>query len=247
MVVDPTRTHAFASAAELEHWLRQNHEREPELWLKLHKKTSGLPTVSPTEAVQVALCWGWIDGIRKSFDEQSFLQRFTPRRQKSIWSQINREHVARLISEGRMQPAGMAHIDAAKANGRWQAAYPPSSTLVLPADLLSAIEADSKALATFERLNKQNRFALAFRLNNLRTVAGRSRKIESFVQMLARGETIHPSPDRTGASGTAPATTRKKKKKALRASTEKPTTSRARPSTTAKASKRSRRPSSSTR
>jgi uncharacterized protein YdeI (YjbR/CyaY-like superfamily) len=212
MVVDPQRTHAFVSAADFEGWLRRNHDREPELWLKLHKKTSGLPTVSQTEAVQVALCWGWIDGIRKSFDEHSFLQRFTPRRPKSIWSQINREHVARLVSEGRMQPCGMAHIDAAKADGRWQAAYAPSSTLVLPADLLAAIEAEPNALATFERLNKQNRYALAFRLNNLRTVAGRSRKIESFVQKLARGETFHPSPEPKSAArqGTPPSTARKK-------------------------------------
>jgi uncharacterized protein YdeI (YjbR/CyaY-like superfamily) len=238
MVVDPERTRAFASAAEFESWLRKHHEREPEIWLKLHKKGSGLPTVTQTEAVQVALCWGWIDGLRKSFDAQSFLQRFTPRRPKSIWSQINRDHVARLVSEGRMQPSGMAHIDAAKANGRWQAAYAPSSTLVLPADLLIAIEANPQALATFEQLNKQNRFALGFRLNNLRTVAGRSRKIESFVQMLARGEVIHASPEpKSVASKVAPRSTAKKKSPSQRGATS--ATPRARPASAARASKRS--------
>jgi uncharacterized protein YdeI (YjbR/CyaY-like superfamily) len=236
VVVDPARTRAFASVADFERWLGQNHDREPELWLKLHKKTSGLPSISYTEAVQVALCWGWIDGLRKAFDEQSFVQRFTPRRSKSVWSQINREHVARLVSEGRMQPSGRVHVEAAKADGRWQAAYAPSSTLVLPRDLISAIESDPKALNTFERLNKQNRYALGFRVNNLRTAAGRSRAIEKFVQMLARGETIHPNPERASASrAAAPATPAKKKQKTAR----EPTTPRARPAPPGKASKRS--------
>src|SRR5882757_6341442 len=113
----------YRNEAALASWMKANHARETELWLKIHKKASGLPTVTPAEALDVALCWGWIDAIRKSFDEHSFLQRYTPRRPRSIWSQINRDNVARLIKAGRMTPYGQQQIDAAKADGRWDAAY----------------------------------------------------------------------------------------------------------------------------
>ena len=172
-----------------------NHAREDELWLKVHKKDSGLPSVTVAQALDVALCWGWIDGIRKSFDERSFLQRYTPRRERSMWSQINRDHVARLTKAGRMTEHGQRQVDAAKADGRWDAAYAPirsASTGTVPPDLRAAIDANPRALKTFARLGRVNLFALTFRTNNMKTPAGRAKKIATLVAMLARGETIVP-------------------------------------------------------
>jgi uncharacterized protein YdeI (YjbR/CyaY-like superfamily) len=173
--------------------MKANHSRESEIWLKIPKKSSALPTVTLAQALDVVLCWGWIDGIRKSFDEQSFLQRYTPRRARSIWSQINRDHVARLIAAGRMTPHGQRQVDAAKADGRWDAAYAPirsASRATIPADLRAAIEANPRARQTFRTLSRQNLFALTFRTNNMKTPAGRAKKIAALVAMLARGETI---------------------------------------------------------
>src|SRR5512147_1542013 len=170
--------------------MRSHHSRATELWIKIHKKDSGLPSVTAPEALDVMLCWGWIDGLRKGFDDKSFLQRYTPRRAKSIWSQVNREHVARLKKAGRMTPHGQAQIDAAKRDGRWARAYAPiraTSADKLPPDLLKAIRANAKARATFRRLSRMNLFALAFRTNNMKTAAGRARKIVTLVAMLARG------------------------------------------------------------
>jgi uncharacterized protein YdeI (YjbR/CyaY-like superfamily) len=185
----------FRSEAALEKWIRANHSRETELWLRIYKKDSGEKTVTHAQALDIALCWGWIDGIRKGFDERSFLQRFTPRRPKSIWSQVNREHVARLSAAGRMTPHGQRQIDAAKADGRWDAAYAPMRTAshaTIPDDLRAAIESNAKARKTFETLGRTNLFALTFRTNNMKTPAGRARKITQLVEMLARGETIVP-------------------------------------------------------
>jgi uncharacterized protein YdeI (YjbR/CyaY-like superfamily) len=192
VVPRPDRIRAFPNAAAWEAWLAEHHGSEPELWLRIFKKGNGTPTVTYAEALDVALCWGWIDGIRKSWDEASFLQRFTPRQPRSIWSQVNRDHVSRLIAEGRMTEHGLRQVEAAKADGRWDAAYASPSKMDIPADLMAAIAADPAALATFEGLSKTNRFALAFRLANLRTPAGRARKIAEFVAMLARGEAIYP-------------------------------------------------------
>jgi uncharacterized protein YdeI (YjbR/CyaY-like superfamily) len=195
IVPNPKKIKSFRAAAAFEAWLAANHAREPELWLKIHKKDSGLPTVTFAQALDVALCWGWIDGIRKSFDESSFLQRFTPRRTKSIWSQINRDHVARLTKAGRMTPHGQRHVDAARADGRWEAAYAPirnATEATIPADLRAAIEANPRARKTFLTLGRLNLFALAFRTNNMKTPAGREKKIAALVAMLARGETIVP-------------------------------------------------------
>jgi uncharacterized protein YdeI (YjbR/CyaY-like superfamily) len=189
------RSRAFATVRALETWMRANHAAAPELWIRIHKKDSGLRSVTAAEALDVMLCWGWIDGLRKGFDERSFLQRYTPRRAKSIWSQVNRENVARLIAAGRMTPHGQAQIDAAKRDGRWDAAYAPirkSSAAAMPPDLLKAIQANARARKTFAGLNRMNLFALAFRTNNMKTPEGRRRKIESLVAMLARGETIVP-------------------------------------------------------
>jgi uncharacterized protein YdeI (YjbR/CyaY-like superfamily) len=167
--------------------------------VRIYKKGSGKPTVTNTQALDVALCWGWIDGIRKALDDESFLQRYTPRRAKSIWSQINQGHVARLTAAGRMQPAGHQQVDAAKADGRWAAAYAPISAATkatIPRDLRAAIDADPQARKTFQTLGRLNLFALAFRTNSMKTPAGRARKIASLVAMLARGETIAPEPER---------------------------------------------------
>ncbi len=199
VVPDPKRIRSFENAAAFERWLSEKHASEPELWIKMHKKGSGLPSIDWLEAVQVCLCWGWIDGIRKSFDAQSFLQRYTPRQKKSMWSQVNREHIARLTKAGRMQPAGQRQVDAAKADGRWDAAYAPirsASADTIPADLRAAIDANPRARATFKTLGKMNLFALTFRTNNMKTPAGRAKKIAALVDMLARGETIVPEKPR---------------------------------------------------
>jgi uncharacterized protein YdeI (YjbR/CyaY-like superfamily) len=195
VVPDPKKIKSFKTVAAFKKWMATHHERESEIWLKIHKKGSGLPTIDAGQALDVALCWGWIDGIRKSFDEQSFLQRYTPRTAKSIWSQVNRDNVARLAAAGRMTPHGQRQIDAAKADGRWDAAYAPAREIskeTIPGDLRAAIEANPRALKTFASLGKQNLFSLVFRTNNMKTPAGRAKKIAALVAMLARGETIYP-------------------------------------------------------
>jgi uncharacterized protein YdeI (YjbR/CyaY-like superfamily) len=190
---------SFRTEAAFETWMRRNHARETEVWLRIYKKDSGVPTVTSAQALDVALCWGWIDGIRKAFDDRSFLQRYTPRRAKSVWSQINRENVARLIAAGRMTPHGQRQIDSAKADGRWDAAYAPirsTTHATIPDDLRAAIEANPRARKTFQTLGRMNLFALAFRTNNMKTPAGRAKKIAALVAMLAQGETIVPERQR---------------------------------------------------
>ena len=195
VVPDPGKIRSFRTEAAFNAWLRTHHARETEIWLRIYKKGSGQPTVTNAEALDVVLCWGWIDGIRKAFDDKSFLQRYTPRRSRSIWSQINREHVRRLTAAGRMRPPGHQQIDAAKADGRWEAAYAPMRTATaasIPDDLRAAIDANPRARKTFRTLGRRNLFALAYRTNNMKTPAGRARKIATLVAMLARGETIVP-------------------------------------------------------
>jgi uncharacterized protein YdeI (YjbR/CyaY-like superfamily) len=195
VIPDRRSIKGFRTQAAFAAWVAAHHAREAELWLKIHKKGSGRPTVTYAEALDVALCWGWIDGIRKSFDDTSFLQRFTPRRARSLWSQVNRDHVARLTAAGRMTPHGQRQVDAAKADGRWDAAYAPirsARSTTTPEDLRAAIEANPKARRAFAGLGRMNLFALAFRTNNMRTPAGRAKKIATLVAMLARGETVVP-------------------------------------------------------
>ena len=191
MVVDPDRVRSFDTKDAFHAWLAQNHDRESELWIRIYKVKSGVASITWAEAVDVVLCWGWIDGVRKGLDEVSFLQRFTPRGARSVWSQINIANVARLIDEGRMTEHGLKQVEAAKADGRWDAAYRVKGAAV-PDDLAAAIEADPAAKATFGTLTAQNRFALIYRLQALKTEAGRARAVERFVAMLGRGETIHP-------------------------------------------------------
>ena len=191
MRVAPARVHELADAESFYRWLGRNWDKEPEVWIRIFKVRSGVPSITPAEAIDVVLCWGWIDAIRKGLDEHSFLQRYCPRGKKSVWSQVNVANVERLIKAGKMRPAGLAQVEAAKADGRWDNAY-RMSTSRPPADLLAAINAEPKAQATYEKLSSQNRFALTFRTLAMKTEAGRARKIASFVAMLKKGETIHP-------------------------------------------------------
>jgi uncharacterized protein YdeI (YjbR/CyaY-like superfamily) len=195
VIPNPRSIRSFRTEAAFEAWLRRHHDRATEVWLRIYKKGSGVPTVTIAQALDVALCWGWIDGIRKPLDDRSFLQRYTPRRRRSPWSQVNREHVARLSAAGRMTVPGQRQVDAAKADGRWNAAYAPIRSATkdsIPRDLRAAIEASPGARRVFQSLGRQNLFALAYRTNKMRTPAGRARKIAELVAMLARGETIFP-------------------------------------------------------
>ena len=195
IVPDQKKIRSFRTAAAFERWLSRNHDRETELWLRIFKKDSRIPTVTPAEALDVVLCWGWIDAVRKGLDEESFLQRYTPRGRRSVWSQINRDNIARLTKAGRMTEHGQRQVDAAKADGRWDAAYAPiraTSTSSIPSDLRAAIDASPRARKTFGTLSRVNLFALTYRTNAMRTPAGRARKIAALVEMLERGETIVP-------------------------------------------------------
>ena len=190
--VDPDKVHSFSDAAAFYAWLGAHHHAEDEVWIKIHKVGSGRPSISPKEAIDVVLCWGWIDAIRKSVDEQSYQQRYTPRGRKSVWSQINVDNVARLIDEGRMTGHGLKQVEAARADGRWDRAYGSGKGMKIPDDLQAAIDAEPRAKEMLGKLTEQNRFALAFRIHNMKTEAGRARKIATFVDMLKRGETIYP-------------------------------------------------------
>lgn len=190
--VDPARVHEFAVGDAFYCWLARHHDKEREVWIKIHKVASGLPSITPAQAIDAALCWGWIDGVRKGLDDKSFLQRYSPRGKRSIWSQINVDNVTRLIAEGKMTEHGLREVEAAKADGRWARAYKSGKEMKIPADLLAAINASPKARGMLKKLSAQNRFALAFRTHNMKTEAGRKRKIEAFVAMLERGETVHP-------------------------------------------------------
>lgn len=175
-------------------WLAENHDSADEIWIRIFKKATGKPTISPVEAIQAVLCWGWIDAIKKSWDEESFVQRYCPRRPKSVWSQVNRDNVARLVEQGLMTEHGLVHVETAKADGRWDAAY--KTTQEAPPDLLAAIAASPAAQAKYGRLTAQNRFALTFRTLSLKTEAARKKRIAEFVAMLERGETIYPQRDK---------------------------------------------------
>ncbi len=190
--IDSAKVREFKDAASFYKWLAKHHDKHDEVWIKIHKVDSGLKSVTPKEAVDVVLCWGWIDGLRKGFDEQSFLQRYSPRGKKSVWSQINVDNVARLIKENMMTEHGLKHVQAAKSDGRWNRAYKAGKDMKIPVDLQAAIDAEPKAKAMRAKLSEQNRFALAFRTHNMKTEAGRKKKIDTFVALLKRGETIHP-------------------------------------------------------
>ena len=190
--INPDHVREFVDFDSFYRWLGENHASAPEIWIKLHKKASGLKSITAEEAIEVVLCWGWIDAIRKSHDEKSFFQRYCPRGKKSVWSKKNVDTVGRLIADGRMTDHGLKHVDAAKADGRWDRAYGSGKDLKIPPDLKAAIDAEPAAAEMLGRLTEQNRFALAFRIHNLKTPAGREKKIKAFVEMLKAGETIYP-------------------------------------------------------
>ena len=182
----------FASAAEWEEWLEDNHAATDDVWIEIAKKDAGIESVRYPEVLESALCFGWIDGRREALDERFFLQRFTPRRARSRWSQINRETAERLIEEGRMRPAGLAEVERAKADGRWEAAYESQSRSTVPDDLQRELDARPKAKAAFAELNSQNRYAILFRLRDAKRPETRERRLAKFVAMLEAGEKIYP-------------------------------------------------------
>ncbi|MBG6224954.1 uncharacterized protein YdeI (YjbR/CyaY-like superfamily) [Arthrobacter sp. CAN_A2] len=173
-------------------WLEENHASSPGVWLIEHKKGGTTTQLTYAQALDEALCFGWIDGQSKSRDEHSYFQRFTPRGPRSIWSVRNQGHIERLRAEGRMREAGERAVAAAQADGRWERAYSGPANAKTPPELLAAIEADDAALATYRTLSSQNRYAMVFRLSQLKTEAAKERNITKFVAMLARGETLYP-------------------------------------------------------
>lgn len=181
----------FASAEAFETWLEAGHATAAGLWLKIAKKDTGLATVTYAEALDVGLCFGWIDGQKRGLDATWYLQRFTPRKRGSRWSQLNTEHVARLTAAGRMRPAGLAQVEAARADGRWAAAYERQSRATVPPDLQVALDADPAAAAFFATLTGVNRYAVLYRVQDAKRPETRARRIDRFVAMLARGETLH--------------------------------------------------------
>ena len=181
----------FKSAKAFETWLKKNHATAHGVWLKIAKAGANQPSVTYSEAVNIALCWGWIDGQKKSLNSQHFLQRFTPRRPRSLWSKTNVDKVGALIEAGRMQAPGYAQIEAAKADGRWARAYDGARTSAVPEDLLAALEAEPRAKAFFATINAANRYAVLWRIQTAVKAETRARRIARLVEMLARGETIH--------------------------------------------------------
>lgn len=188
---DPARIHPFTGARGFGAWLAAHHATEPEIWVKIMKKDSGVPSITWEEAVIEALCWGWIDGIKKGLDATAYLQRFTPRRKGSTWSRANVGHAERAIAAGRMQPPGLAEVEAAQRSGRWDSAYAGQSDFEEPADFLAALARVPEAQAFYDGLSRVNRYAVYFRLSRLRRAESRARKIDEYVAMFARGEAIH--------------------------------------------------------
>jgi len=185
-------TISFPSAAEWERWLEANHGDCDGVWIKMAKKASGVDSVRYPEVLESALCYGWIDGRREALDDRFFLQRFTPRRPRSRWSRINRETAERLISYGSMRPSGLAEVERAKADGRWEAAYESQARSRIPEDLQRELDARPAARASFERLSGQNRYAILYRLADAKRAETRERRLAKFVAMLEAGETIYP-------------------------------------------------------
>ena len=181
----------FKNARAFETWLKKNHGASEGLWLKIAKRGAKEPGVTYPEAVEIALCWGWIDGQKKGLDEAHFLQRFTPRRARSIWSKINVDKVAALIEAGRMQAPGYAQIGAAKADGRWAKAYDGARTSAVPEDLMAVLEVEPRAKAFFATIDAANRYAVLWRIQTAVKPETRAKRIAQLVEMLARGATIH--------------------------------------------------------
>jgi len=184
---NPARVMTFASPKELGRWLKMNHAIESELWVKIFKKNSGISSVTWNDVVVEVLCRGWIDGIKKSIDDQAYLQRVTPRKARSNWSKRNREHVERLINEGRMTESGLVHVHAAKVDGRWENTY-AASEMKVPADFLVELESNPKAKQFFETLTKSSRYVIAYGLTSAKKPETRQRRFAKFIDMLVRKE-----------------------------------------------------------
>jgi uncharacterized protein YdeI (YjbR/CyaY-like superfamily) len=193
MVADETafETRSFATPEEFDAWLAAEHDRAPGLFVKLAKKSSGIPSITSAEAVEVALCHGWIDGRGNRVDDVWFTVRYTPRRPRSVWSQKNVATVARLLAEDRMRPAGLAQVAAAQADGRWDRAYAGSATITVPEDLAAALAAEPAAEAFFAGLDKTNRYAVLWRVHTAATPQTRANRIAACVRMLAEGRRLH--------------------------------------------------------
>jgi len=182
---------AFSTPKAWDTWLRKHHADSPGIWIKYYKKHSGVRTITYAQALDKALCWGWIDGQAKPFDEQSWLQRFTPRRARSGWSKRNQAHVARLTKEGRMQPSGLAEVAKAKADSRWEQAYDSPSASQVPADFLKALAKHGKAEAFFKTLNRANLYAISYRLQTAKKPETRARRFEQILQLMKEGKKFH--------------------------------------------------------
>ncbi len=181
----------FKTYEAFETWLIQHHEDSKGFWLKIFKKASGEVSITYAEALEVALCYGWIDGQKQSFDEKAWLQRFTPRREKSIWSKVNVGHVERLIKEGRMMPAGLKAVEKAKANGSWEKAYDSQRNMTIPEDFLNELSKHKEAEAFFKTLNKTNLFSIGFQLQSAKKQETKERRMKKIIEMLKKGEKFH--------------------------------------------------------
>ena len=184
-------TLAFPTQTAFRKWLAKNHCQSDGIWLRIYRKETRQPTVTYAEALDEALCYGWIDGQKKPFDEESWLQKFTPRRPRSAWSKANTEHTNRLITENKMTPAGLAEIEKAKADGRWDSAYDRFSRATLPEEFTRALAKNKKAQAFFETLNKTNRFSISYRLQTAKREETKQKRLKEIIAMLARGEKFH--------------------------------------------------------
>ncbi|HEX8699215.1 MAG TPA: YdeI/OmpD-associated family protein [Myxococcaceae bacterium] len=173
-------------------WLGKNHGKSAGVWLRMFKKDSGLPSVNYAEALEVALCYGWIDGLKRSDSATAWLQKFTPRGKRSTWSKINREKALALIESGKMKPAGLAEIERAKADGRWDQAYDSPKAATVPEDLQAALNANTRAKAFFATLNSANRYAILYRVQTAKKAETRAKRIQQFIQMLEKHEKLHP-------------------------------------------------------
>jgi uncharacterized protein YdeI (YjbR/CyaY-like superfamily) len=182
----------FASKKKWADWLAKQHDKSAGVWLKLAKKGSEIPSVTYDEAVDSALCYGWIDGQKKGFDDKYWLQKFTPRGARSIWSKINTEKAEKLIKSGEMKLAGLSAIELAKQDGRWDAAYESQKNISVPDDFQAALDKNAKAKAFFTTLNSVNRYAILFRIHNVKRAETRTRRIQQFMEMLERGEKLYP-------------------------------------------------------
>jgi uncharacterized protein YdeI (YjbR/CyaY-like superfamily) len=188
---DPRARLTFATLAAWHDWLDRHHVTSQGVWLQFAKRASGIASVSHAEALEAALCYGWIDGQTRRLDENHWLQKFTTRKPNSIWSRVNRQKALDLIERGLMRPAGLAAIERAKSNGRWEAAYESQSKAVIPSDLQAALDDSAKAAAFFKTLSSQNRYAILFRLQTAKKPETRASRLARFVSMLERGETLH--------------------------------------------------------